>query len=460
MEKYLQKLLKEVNTVIIPGLGALTVTNHSTGEIMFMPYLKYDDGKLSSYIADQTNSSIEEAKNFIGSKVEEINNNLENDGISKLLGVGVFSMSSSGDIEFKSTDISDLSIEESTLKEEEIITENTILEAPILDVLSENEVYTDPLNIVEEDFDKKVVENEGVEENNAISTDSDEEIIDFEEPEYTEPTEEESIDLEEENTFYRNQDTDEKNKETLVESEEISNADDIKEQLAEDVVLENDEFTSEIEGFQSDLELVDQTNKKKRGIKFWVFISLLLVVLGGGAYVGINFEKFKHLIPFISKKDPIEEKKIIEKLESDDTKPSTENISKSEEMIHSTEVTDENTAVGNEEEPIVSESVEQQKLANSSKKSVNKTTEKITTEAPVNDGSHKSFIILGTFSEQVNANNLLDKIVSQGIKSASILEREGKFSVCYGSFPTKEEAISKLAEAKSAFKSAWIFNKP
>ena len=56
--------------------------------------------------------------------------------------------------------------------------------------------------------------------------------------------------------------------------------------------------------------------------------------------------------------------------------------------------------------------------------------------------------------------NLLDKLVAQGIKSASILEREGKFSVCYGSFPTKAEANSKLSDAKSEFKSAWIFNKP
>ena len=42
MDKYLLLLLKEVNTIIIPDLGALTITNHSTGEIMFMPFLKYD----------------------------------------------------------------------------------------------------------------------------------------------------------------------------------------------------------------------------------------------------------------------------------------------------------------------------------------------------------------------------------------------------------------------------------
>ena len=184
----------------------------------------------------------------------------------------------------------------------------------------------------------------------------------------------------------------------------------------------------------------------------------MLLVLGGGAFVGLNFEKFKHLIPFISETDPIEETKIIKKLESDDTKPSTENITKSEEMIHSPEVIEEKSPVVTEEEPVVSESNEKPKLAD--KKNTKKTNEKISTEVQANDGSNKSFIILGTFSEQVNAINLLDKIVEQGVKSASILERDGKFSVCYGSFPTKEEAVSKLSEAKVAFKSAWVLNKP
>jgi hypothetical protein len=53
MDKYLLLLLKEVNTIIIPDLGALTITNHSTGEIMFMPFLKYDDGKLATYISEK-----------------------------------------------------------------------------------------------------------------------------------------------------------------------------------------------------------------------------------------------------------------------------------------------------------------------------------------------------------------------------------------------------------------------
>ena len=53
MDKYLLEILKEVNTIIIPGLGALTITNKDTGEIMFMDYLKHDDGQLAEYIAQK-----------------------------------------------------------------------------------------------------------------------------------------------------------------------------------------------------------------------------------------------------------------------------------------------------------------------------------------------------------------------------------------------------------------------
>ena len=483
MEKYLQQLLKEVNTVIIPGLGALTVTNHSTGEIMFMPYLKYDDGKLSSYIAERNGSSIEEAKDFISNRVEGIFNELENEGVSKLSGVGVFTKSSNGDIDFKSIYISELAdedevleVEELASKDEIILTENTIIEAPILDVLTENEVYIEPTPIIEEEvLDNTSDDNEEIEEaiikkkslisflksnsDTSFSTDSEEEIIEFGEPEdeISLPTEEESIDFEEERGFDSAINLNVEKKEVSNSQEDISMDEEIA-NLSDEELINNEDFSSESEELKDDFELVNQSNKKKRGVKFWVFSLLLLLVLGGGAFVGLNFEKFKHLIPFISKKEPIEETKIIKKLESDDTKPSTENITKSEEMIHSPEVIEEKTPVVTEEEPVVPESNEKPKLAD--KKNTKKTNEKISTEVQANDGSNKSFIILGTFSEQVNAINLLDKIVAQGIKSASILEREGKFSVCYGSFPTKAEANSKLSDAKSAFKSAWIFNKP
>ena len=51
MQNYLQQILTESNTIIIPGLGALTITSTKTGDIYFMPFLKHDDGTLAKYIA-------------------------------------------------------------------------------------------------------------------------------------------------------------------------------------------------------------------------------------------------------------------------------------------------------------------------------------------------------------------------------------------------------------------------
>lgn len=72
MDKYLLAILKLVNTIIIPDLGALTITNTETGEILFMPYLKHDDGKLSSHIAEKEGMEEIEAKNVIAKYVREI----------------------------------------------------------------------------------------------------------------------------------------------------------------------------------------------------------------------------------------------------------------------------------------------------------------------------------------------------------------------------------------------------
>ena len=52
MDKYLLEILQDKNTIIIPGLGALTITNKKTGAIKFMPYLTHDDGALSLYISE------------------------------------------------------------------------------------------------------------------------------------------------------------------------------------------------------------------------------------------------------------------------------------------------------------------------------------------------------------------------------------------------------------------------
>lgn len=77
MNNYLLQLLKEVKTIIIPGLGALTLTNEATGEMMFMPYLKYDDGTLAKHISEKEGMELNDAKNLISKFVREVTAELD-----------------------------------------------------------------------------------------------------------------------------------------------------------------------------------------------------------------------------------------------------------------------------------------------------------------------------------------------------------------------------------------------
>lgn len=72
MNNYLLLLLKELKTIIIPGLGALTITNVVTNELLFISFLKYDDGTLSKYIAAKEGMSENDAKNLIAKFVREV----------------------------------------------------------------------------------------------------------------------------------------------------------------------------------------------------------------------------------------------------------------------------------------------------------------------------------------------------------------------------------------------------
>lgn len=138
MDKYLLEILKKVNTIIIPGLGALTITDATKGEILFMPYLKYDDGKLAEHIAEKESMSKNDATNLIAKYVREIEAKLNVGESYDMYKFGSFQKNNEGEIAFKSW--SDFQIEKAE-KETEQITAITPLE--IHPVASESEVLNE-----------------------------------------------------------------------------------------------------------------------------------------------------------------------------------------------------------------------------------------------------------------------------------------------------------------------------
>ena len=101
MQNYLQQILTESNTIIIPGLGALTITSTKTGDIYFMPFLKHDDGSLSKYIAKVEEIELVDAKNTISNFVQNIQSSLENGGNYEMEGFGRFLINKDGEIDFQ-----------------------------------------------------------------------------------------------------------------------------------------------------------------------------------------------------------------------------------------------------------------------------------------------------------------------------------------------------------------------
>ena len=489
MEKHIKQILLEVNTIIIPGLGAITVTNHNTGEVMFMPYLKYDDGKLASFIAEKEEITLDEAKALISKDVAAILTKIETGNSVNLNGVGSFKNDSSGDIEFKSgvyvetstvVNVSEdvKAIEEPVIEETSAKVEEQIIEEPIDESVA---------SVVEEEMtiesDEEVSEETPVESENKKKG-----FFSMLNKEAVNPIESVQLEEDEESDIAFEI---ELPKEELVEKEEISSP--VEERVEEVSVPENTIEVVEsidIQGDNSDevvsTESISENTitdeeflaeeeviapfKKKRGVKFWIFTILILAILGGGTFLGLNFDKYKKYLPFGSKTETIdisEEEKIIETLESDDTEPVKEKAAKTEEMIHSApaeeKVVEEVAPEPKVEAPVVEAAPVEQPVSASVHKSKPKAKsyskvkmEDVQVQSIV-DGS--SYIILGTYAEKVNAIGQVEILLSKGKKGAIVIERDGKFSVSYGTYASKEEAIAKLEEVKSAFSHAWVLHK-
>ena len=72
MNKYLIEILKNHSSLILPGIGALMVTNRKTGEIKFNPHLTFNDGALATFIANEEKIDKVEAQNKVAKFTSEI----------------------------------------------------------------------------------------------------------------------------------------------------------------------------------------------------------------------------------------------------------------------------------------------------------------------------------------------------------------------------------------------------
>jgi nucleoid DNA-binding protein/cell division septation protein DedD len=436
MDKYLQEILKEVNTIIIPGLGALTITNKEKGEYMFMPFLKHDDGNLAKYIAQKEGWEENEAKNLIAKYVREIEAKLNVGESYDMFQFGSFKKDSSGDIEFVAWqgEVKDEAVPEKK-EEPEVSEPEIIVEEPELEV-SQVEPEETPEQEVE-----SYIEEIPVDEKEEIIVEETVQVEAVIEPEL--PTEEESYSM-----------------------PEITQEPQVAEESVDEIVADvstGAEYTEE-QQWKDDLDvppigakiekpkkpILEKAKKDRKRRPIPIFLLVFFVILvGAGTTVGLFYNEIKTAL--FSTHD------------SDTTKLAEEQFEFTDDEEQKQEETQLNTetesSVESEESTIPEETTEPEPVQAEVKTEKKKEEPKVSTAGDV-DASASFHLVIGSFQNKSFADNFSAKARGEGNASSVIGPYGGFFLVSIGAYQSEQEGKSALSDKISAYPKVWLFRKP
>lgn len=443
MNNYLLQLLKEVKTLIIPGLGALTVTNETTGEILFMPYLKFDDGTLAKHIASKENMELNDASNMISKFVREVTAELDKGNSYDMYQFGRF-VKVDGEIAFEAWSAA------SAVEQKPV--ETLINEAPVKE---EPQVEIPPVaEPVKEDPKPVIVETPKVETPKAEEPKT-EKII----PPVTEapkkPIETPKVE--------------EPKVEKIVPpiAEVLKTAEPKKEPVKP--AAKKEEKPKE--------KPKAPKEKKKTSVFSYILWGFLVLVLGAGTFIAIQFDSLKKDFPILADLAG----------ENDDAAKGSEEVKQLEEGPDAGTDSGESEPIPEDQVQIVEDQLPAEKPAEEPKKTVTPAPKKEapapkkTTPAPTpkttvtvskkpvskpkpqNTGSTASFdgskhfhIIAGSFGSEANANRLAGKLQSKGFGEASVTMNGGMYRVSVKGFATLNEATAEAASIQSSVPGAWV----
>ena len=407
MDKYLIDILKEQNTIIIPGLGALTLTNKETGEVMFMPFLKHDDGTLVNYIAQREGWEENEARNLIAKYVREIEAKLNVGDSYDMYQFGTFKKDGSGDIVFEkwigiSKMVRDIDAEKPD---------------------SEHFVRNDVSEKIEEQIEVKI------EDEKAEEVQSDTEIL--------------------------VPDSHQEEAESIIEEEPEQ-----KEEIQEEVVS----VYTEEQQWEDDLDvppinatkpevpkkpIIEKTqkDKKRKSPLFYTMITFFVIVFGGLTTVAIFYNDVKSHLPFLSYDPSVKtEAKVVEPEPENDPVESVETENEFKEEI----------LIQEEEEEIVEEGVKEVV----SKPKIKKVSKPMPKKTQSGESSLPFHVIVGSFGEEANADRFASKLASEGFSTEVVKNVGGIYLVSLASFSTRNEAISAAGSNNEKYPNSWVFKKP
>ncbi|MBC9811110.1 SPOR domain-containing protein [Crocinitomicaceae bacterium CZZ-1] len=401
MNNYLIEILKEENTVILPGFGAFTVVNRATNELMFMSFMKYNDGTLVNFIAKKEGISAEEAKEKIDNYVAEINAAIDGDGMFKLDQIGVFTKDSAGEVQFSPTpgDAAVTAPVVTVVPEPEVIVEIPEEIAPVEEeihrveeVPEEIPVPVETINAYEEQVTEEEVEVDEV----------DVPLVNAEEPVVEIP---------------------------VVIEENIPTPATEDEQWNDDLDLPPVNYKPE----RPKQPILEKTKKDKKPRRSGTLILMIiaLLVTGGAAYVGFNYKDLKDKIPFLAS---------AEKEVKEDMKP-VEDIETPEEPVE--EIPEEEVVeeVAEEVAPEVTPEPAKETKPTPAASSANGI--RVDKALPIQ-------VIVGSFGEVANANRMVEKLQAQGFPAQIIGVYGGLHTVSVASFNSMDEYKANQSQLQSA----------
>lgn len=410
MDKYLLDILREINTIIIPDLGALTITDQASGEIMFMPYLKYDDGKLIKHIAEKEGWDENDAKNLVAKYVREIKQTLDQGDTYDMYQFGTFSKNEDGDVQFTSSirlteDNSPVTNQETEIKTapSSETTEPTAPEASAAPAstteVKKEAVATLVSSKADISSEVKKTQNDKLKAEKAAKIKADKEVA--------------AAKLKAEKEA----------KAAKLKAEKEAKAKKAAEVRAAKLKAKSEKKPGD---------------KKKKGVFFWISIILGPLLVLATVAVFLFREQVSHYLPFL--------KEHKEKTEI------SSNQNEENEMESSDEHEENSQNESNAQESDTSEEPSQVNAVETDTEvqvpATNKVVESTSTGVYM--------IIAGTFSEASNANKYLETVKGQGATDASIITKGERSTVILGRYNTAEEAKQKLSEYQSFAPKAWI----
>jgi cell division septation protein DedD/nucleoid DNA-binding protein len=441
MNNYLLQLLKEVKTLIIPGLGALTVTNESTGEILFMPYLKFDDGTLAKHIVSKENMDLNDATNMISKFVREVTAELDKGNSYDMYQFGRF-VKIDGEIAFEAWGTNPSNDEKQTEAESNATESIAAVEEPQREEVSP--IKVEPVKVTETTKqEEKVIE---------------EKIVPpiVEEPKIVEPKKEEPkvVEIKEEKIVP-----------PIVEKTEPKAP--VEKQVSPKVTTPQKEKPVK--------EPKAPKEKKKTSVFAYILWGFLVLILGSGTFIAIKFDSLKKDFPILADLAG----------ENDDVAKGSEDVKQLEdEPDVNIDSTTKSEPIPEDQVQIVEDQLPNEKVVEEPKKVL---TPKKETPAPkpiptpkpkpavvvkkkpivkpkpqntggsaTFDGSKHFHIIAGSFGSEANANRLASKLQSKGFGEASVTMNGGMYRVSVKGFSTLNEATAEAASLQSSVPGAWV----